>query len=213
MTLQAILRDLQDRVQRAEKELNGLARNKAPGDPERYRLIYKAQGVRMVGSYIDEAIRIIPPEDVTGTPSTGEDAELIKVLIVTSRDDEPDDERVNICCGHVTCQRVISEYVRDKQAVIDRLNRWKAEALPVLDGLQGLGKALDLPLGTQTTGTEALLSVRALIDDRDSLRETLASLRGLVSEHRRTVTPAPYTTERALIERLTSLIPPTGDES
>jgi hypothetical protein len=38
---------------------------------------------------------------------------------------------------------------------LDELRAWKAEALEVMDGLQELGRALDLPLGTRITGREA----------------------------------------------------------
>ena len=44
---------------------------------------------------------------------------------------------------------VCQETVRER----DELRRWKAEALPVLSGLQELGKALGLPLGSRTTGS------------------------------------------------------------
>lgn len=53
----------------------------------------------------------------------------------------------------------------------DRLQRWKDEALPVLEGLQELGKALDLPLGERITGPAALDAVNDLIADRDSWRD------------------------------------------
>ena len=52
----------------------------------------------------------------------------------------------------------------------DELRRWKAEALPVLDGLQELGKALGLPLGSRITGTEALAAVERLTRERDEAR-------------------------------------------
>lgn len=42
------------------------------------------------------------------------------------------------------------------------LRRWKAEALPVIGGLQELGRALGLPLGTQITGPEAVEAAAAL---------------------------------------------------
>lgn len=45
---------------------------------------------------------------------------------------------------------------------VERLTRWKSEALPVLDGLQELGKALGLPLGERITGPAALAAVEAL---------------------------------------------------
>lgn len=37
----------------------------------------------------------------------------------------------------------------------DKLRRWKEEALPVLAGLQDLGRALDVPLGQRITGDVA----------------------------------------------------------
>ena len=53
-------------------------------------------------------------------------------------------------------------------AEVERLRRWKAEALPVMDGLQELGEALDLPLGTRITGAEAVAAVKALVADEIS---------------------------------------------
>ena len=48
---------------------------------------------------------------------------------------------------------------------IDRLTRWQAEALTVMDGLQDLGNALGLPLGERITGTAALVAVERLKAD------------------------------------------------
>ena len=45
---------------------------------------------------------------------------------------------------------------------IESLTRWKAEALPVLTGLQKLGKALGLPLGEQITGAKAVEAAEGL---------------------------------------------------
>ena len=52
----------------------------------------------------------------------------------------------------------------EMQAERDQLARWKAEALPVIFGLQDLGRALDLPLGEGVTGPAALTAVRNLLD-------------------------------------------------
>lgn len=52
---------------------------------------------------------------------------------------------------------------------VERLERWKAEALPVMDGLQELGEALGLPLGMQVTGPAALAEVERLTAERDAL--------------------------------------------
>lgn len=59
----------------------------------------------------------------------------------------------------------------------DELRRWKAEALPVLSGLQELGKALGLPLGSRITGTEALAAVERLTRERDEARAEVERLR------------------------------------
>lgn len=61
--------------------------------------------------------------------------------------------------------------VPDLLAEVEQLTRWKTEALPVMDGLQELGRALGLPLGTRITGPDALAEVRRLRDltDQDAL--------------------------------------------
>lgn len=59
----------------------------------------------------------------------------------------------------------------------DELRRWKTEALPVLDGLQELGKALGLPPGSRITGPEALAAVERLTRERDEARAEIARLR------------------------------------
>lgn len=57
--------------------------------------------------------------------------------------------------------------VRAAEAEAERLRRWKDEALPVLDGLQELGGALGLPLGSRITGRQA---VDAALDLRNSAK-------------------------------------------
>lgn len=54
---------------------------------------------------------------------------------------------------------------------VERLTRWKAEAMVVMDGLQELGEALGMPLGARITGPDALAEVRRLRDltDQDAL--------------------------------------------
>lgn len=53
----------------------------------------------------------------------------------------------------------------------DRLQRWKDEAIPVLIGLQDLGKALDLPIGTRITGPEAVKAVTAMREELQRTRD------------------------------------------
>lgn len=52
----------------------------------------------------------------------------------------------------------------EELAEVDRLRRWKAEAIPVIMGLQDLGRALDLRLGENITGPAALAAVNRLRD-------------------------------------------------
>ena len=59
----------------------------------------------------------------------------------------------------------------------DELRRWKTEALPVLDGLQELGKALGLPLGSRITGTDALAAVERLTREMDEALSEIERLR------------------------------------
>ena len=66
-----------------------------------------------------------------------------------------------------------AEVCREAHAERDRLRGWKADALPVFDGLQELGKALGLPLGSQITGQQALAAVERLTRERDEARDAL----------------------------------------
>lgn len=71
--------------------------------------------------------------------------------------------------------------IPDLLAELERLVRWKGEALQVMDGLQQLGQALGLPLGARITGPEALAEVRRLLDltDQDALtREAIRLAEG-----------------------------------
>lgn len=53
----------------------------------------------------------------------------------------------------------------------DRLRAWKKEAIVLFDGLQDLGRALDLPLGALITGPRALEAANALRAERDQAVE------------------------------------------
>lgn len=54
------------------------------------------------------------------------------------------------------------EWLAELLAEVERLQRWKAEALTVMDGLQELGAALGLRIGERITGEAALKAVNAL---------------------------------------------------
>lgn len=59
---------------------------------------------------------------------------------------------------------------------VERLRQWKAEATEVIDGLQELGKALDIPLGERVTGTAATEAAKRLRTERDAMREAVTRL-------------------------------------
>lgn len=54
--------------------------------------------------------------------------------------------------------------LEEARAEVASLARWKEEAMPVMDGLQELGKALRIPLGQRITGPAALEAVQKLRD-------------------------------------------------
>ena len=62
---------------------------------------------------------------------------------------------------------------------VERLERWKAEALEVMSGLQALGKALGLQPGVRITGPAALAEVARLTAERDALSAQVAAVQAL----------------------------------
>ena len=62
-------------------------------------------------------------------------------------------------------------------AEVERLARWKAEALPVLVGLQELGRALGLPLGERITGQSAAEAAQALLARAEKAERAFRKLR------------------------------------
>ena len=76
---------------------------------------------------------------------------------------------------------VSARVCQETAAERERLRRWKDEALPVLDGLQELGQALGIPLGSRITGQEALAAVERLTRERDEARDEVERLRAIES--------------------------------
>lgn len=60
---------------------------------------------------------------------------------------------------------------------LDRLRQWKAEATSLFDGLQDLGRALGLPLGTLVTGPDAVRAAEVLRAERDEALARVQALR------------------------------------
>ena len=69
---------------------------------------------------------------------------------------------------------------------VERLERWKFEALEVISGLRELGKALGLRPGVQITGPAALAEVERLTAERDALAAQVARVEEVL-DHWRTV--------------------------
>lgn len=62
--------------------------------------------------------------------------------------------------GHV--ERIVTDRLAAAVARAEAAEDWKAQALPVISGLQVLGKALGLRLGTSITGPDAAEAARSL---------------------------------------------------
>lgn len=66
------------------------------------------------------------------------------------------------------------------EAENERMREWKAEALPVMAGLQDLGRVLGVGLGQSITGEAGAAKARALMAERDAARAEVAALRGRI---------------------------------
>lgn len=73
-------------------------------------------------------------------------------------------------------QQRAADVVTELLAEADRLQHWKDEALPVIFGLQDLGRALRIPLGQSITGPMAVERARELLVERDTLLGALKEL-------------------------------------
>ena len=76
------------------------------------------------------------------------------------------------------------ERVKAAEAEVERLARWKSDALPVMDGLQELGRSLGLILGDSITGTKAHAAAEALKSRAESAEATIARVRELCDQQR-----------------------------
>lgn len=77
----------------------------------------------------------------------------------------------------------LAERVKAAEAEVERLADWKASALPVMTGLQELGKSLGLPLGARITGPLAFVAAEALNARAEAAEATIARVRALAEEH------------------------------
>ena len=107
------------------------------------------------------------PWDVETIPETGES----RVIVRSNTGDPMLDVSVAPHGVRAEDAEFIAHAPKDIRALIaevKRLEAWKREAVTVMDGLQGLGEALRLPLGEQVTGRTALEKVKELIKSRDA---------------------------------------------
>lgn len=90
---------------------------------------------------------------------------------------EAEIERLTDLCDEFRKREESQDRIRERlTAEVERLERWKAEALEVMSGLRELGRALGLGLGVQITGPAALAEVARLTDERDALAAKVARL-------------------------------------
>lgn len=82
--------------------------------------------------------------------------------------------RVGLAFIEADAERILAAREQALREEIAALHRWKAEALPVIAGLQELGKVLGLRLGVSITGEAAAEAARALVAERNDLRARLA---------------------------------------
>jgi hypothetical protein len=68
------------------------------------------------------------------------------------------------------------------RAEVERLRRWKAEAVEVMSGLQEVGKALGVGLGKRITARETVDKALDLRNERDEARAQVASVLALADE-------------------------------
>ncbi len=76
----------------------------------------------------------------------------------------------------------LADRVKAAEAEVERLARWQSDALPVIDGLQELGRSLGLILGDSVTGPKAHAAAEALKSRAESAEATIARVRELAYE-------------------------------
>ncbi len=104
---------------------------------------------------------------------------------------EAEVERLTDLCDEFRKREESQDRIRERlTAEVERLERWKFEALEVMSGLRELGKALGLGLGVQITGPAALAEVARLTDERDALAAQVARVEKLAGQWERLATTA-----------------------
>lgn len=100
---------------------------------------------------------------------------------------ERDAADANLIANAPTWLAELVERVKAAEAEVERLADWKASALPVMDGLQELGKSLGLPLGALITGPLAFAASAALNDRAETAEATIDRVRELAESVPKTV--------------------------
>jgi hypothetical protein len=88
--------------------------------------------------------------------------------------------------AQLECVRLERELAAERTRA-DGLEGWKEQALPVISGLQELGRALGIRLGRSITGPEAAEVAHALVAERDALRGERDAALAKLAMARRTV--------------------------
>lgn len=124
------------------------------------------------------------PIEIVARPSLSRDAAIIRLAravpsllheIAISRQSEAHDMEA------AEAER------RTLQTEVEQLTRWKAEALLVMTGLQDLGKALNVPLGSSITGETAAKAAKDLRTALDEERARSARYAQRIADQSRTM--------------------------
>ena len=78
-----------------------------------------------------------------------------------------------------TAVPALLDALAEREGEVARLRRWKDEALPVMAGLQDLGRVLGLRLGTRITGDSAADAARTLVARADAAEAKVRAVEGM----------------------------------
>lgn len=97
--------------------------------------------------------------------------------------DLTEDERVNICCGHVTCQKVIAEHVAARTRVVEQeRDEWKVLAEQRAEDyrLNDVKRREELRVATKRADA-VLATIEALRTDWDTRRGDVYLTAGFIT--------------------------------
>jgi hypothetical protein len=140
--------------------------------------------------------------------------EFHKFAPVEAIPDSPDPRhRIAACYACIAAAPMVVAVADEEHAAlvaeVERLRWWKREASEVILGLQGLGKALDLPLGERITGEAAADAASALVARAEVAEAERARLRQDRDEWKQSTIAANrrFEAAEAKVAKIEALIP------